>query len=147
MRLELPRGIDVNGNIITFDGGPDPGPGTVTCDNESDTVEAFFTSGPPVSYPDGESVCVKQGGRYLLLHHSKNDLDEGRGVELFDNFTQYNTRRVAQELLDHQAQGAGGYSSYRAGHREGMRQCGQSHRLRPASGPRRVRRPSRDEFQ
>jgi hypothetical protein len=104
MRLELPRGItrDGAGNItFTFDGGPDPGPDTVTCDNEPDTVEAFFTRGPPVSYPGKESVCVKQGGRYLLLHHSKNDPDEGRGVELFDNFTQYNARRVAQELLDH----------------------------------------------
>jgi hypothetical protein len=59
--------------------------------------------GALVSYPGQESVCVKQGGQYLRLHHSgKGDAtDEGRGVALFDNFTRYNARRVAQELLDH----------------------------------------------
>ena len=111
MQLKPPRGItpEGNGNInITFDSGPDLGTDAVTCDsdgdgaNDPDTVEAFFMRGAPVSYPDGESVCVKQGGNYLTLHHSgRVDPDEGRGTALFDQFTALNAQRVAQELLSH----------------------------------------------
>jgi hypothetical protein len=111
MELELPRNItrDGNGKITIkfdkFDGGP-AGTDAVTCDSDGngaddpDTVEAFFMRGAPVSYPGNESVCVKQGGNYLTLHHSgRVDPDEGRGTALFDQFTGLNAQRVAQELL------------------------------------------------
>ena len=100
-KLELPKGItrDDDNNIkITFDkedlGGPD--------------VSVFFRSeGNHVTYPGPNepttgSISVDQGGTYLTLHHSnRDDPDEGRGTALFDNFTEFNRRRVAQELLDH----------------------------------------------
>ena len=96
-QLELPKGITRNNNgdiIITFDRE----------DRGTDTVDVSYSfENNVLSYPGGEGpVPVRQGGRYLRLHHSaKGDsTDEGRGVALFDNFTNYNARRVAQDLLD-----------------------------------------------
>jgi cysteine-rich repeat protein len=61
-----------------------------------------YTGCDPAMNPDCKQVTdVMQGGAYLTLHHSRNlASDEGRGVALFDQFSGYNARRVAQELID-----------------------------------------------
>jgi hypothetical protein len=97
-QLDLPKGVTRNpeGEITI-----DP---TQRTDDRGGPKTVFYSitlEDRVVTYPGPNPVNVTQGGKYLLLHHSKNDPDEGRGVELFDNFTVWNAKRVAQDLLDH----------------------------------------------
>lgn len=49
-----------------------------------------------------EGVKIKQGGRYLILHHpDKTAAGEGQGSAMFDQLTRYNAVRVAKELAAH----------------------------------------------
>lgn len=102
--LDLPKGIT-----------RDPGTGEIaipTTDTDPGAVKDVlyelnaqglpqYTGCNPATDAGCNRVTVTQGGNYYLLPHSKNDPDEGRGVELFDNFTALNAKKVAQELLDH----------------------------------------------
>ena len=106
-QLDLPKGItrDGAGSVkIAFapcDGvapcKTDGGGGPAMVQYAYDAVKDI------VSFPGAEGpVNVAQGGKYLRLHHSSvGDLsDEGRGVRLFDNFSDNNARRVVQEIID-----------------------------------------------
>jgi len=56
------------------------------------------------NYPaSGPSSSIDQGGTFFTIHANppSGDLDQGRGVDLFDKFTALNARRIAQQLIDH----------------------------------------------
>lgn len=85
---------------------PNPVPQWCKTDSGTGAVDVKYAFDPAtgnVSYPGTEGpISVNQGGKYLRVTHSEKplDSDEGRGVALFDFFTDYNALRVAQELAD-----------------------------------------------
>lgn len=102
--LDFPKGIttDAGGNITIPYPHNDPG-------GDKDVFYQLNAQDFPqytVCNPTPDSGCKKftvtQGGNFFLVPHSQGDSDEGRGVELFDNFTGLNAKRVAQELLTFQ---------------------------------------------
>ena len=103
-QLKLPEGVTrdpVRGLItITPDDTDAGGEKTVSYAEENGLPK--YTGCNPMTDAGCKGVPVTQGGRFLTLHHSAKGAtsDEGRGVALFDQFSGYNAKRVAQELLD-----------------------------------------------
>jgi hypothetical protein len=55
--------------------------------------------------PQGGTVVVQGGlegsGFFVLRNSTPSSGDQGRGVDLFDHFTGFNAKRIAQELIGH----------------------------------------------
>jgi len=113
VQLDLPAGITRQCNkdvTITPDPVKDGSDANLGKDGNSNVVMVSYdsqnlggTNGIKVTYPGTSGpLSVTPGGNYLVIHATKKTLnsDEGRGVALFDNFSQFNARRVAQELAD-----------------------------------------------
>lgn len=104
-QLDLPEGISRadDGTVIitpdSNDGNTAAFPGGVMYQKQENGGDLTG-----ILFPGDESskADVEQGGPYLVMHSLQKGLasDEGRGVALFDNFSEMNSKRVAQELND-----------------------------------------------
>jgi hypothetical protein len=101
-RLDLPKGFST-----TCDGDV-----TVTQFNGKYVVDPLLTKPVPyvqdgmggplngLKFPGDKQQNVNQGGKYIVLHHSKKtNPDEGRGVALFDNLSALNAQRIAADIV------------------------------------------------
>jgi hypothetical protein len=100
-RLELPQGFsttcDGDIQVTDFSGG-------FVAPLAAKAVPYAQPGGPRLlkglKFPGGLTQMVQQGGKYIVLHHSKpTDKDEGRGVALFDNLSALNAQRIAADIV------------------------------------------------
>jgi hypothetical protein len=102
--LELPNGIgrDANGDVtIAFNTRTDPGDRDAAGNPVGVDIPYGADADGNLTFPGNTGkVNVVRGGPYLLMKHPVPiDLDEGRGVSLFDQLTKLNAQRIAQDLI------------------------------------------------